>query len=94
MDTLSKLCAWYQNQCVNDWHEDHQIRIGTLDNPGWSLKIDLEGTALHKKSFEEINIERSNENWIVARKADATFEAFGDPKALDAMIKIFLDWVE
>ncbi|MBC7148140.1 MAG: immunity 53 family protein [Rhizobium sp.] len=94
MDAVSKLCAWYELQCVDDWHEDHGIKIGTLDNPGWSMKIDLEGTALCERPFQEIQIERTDRDWVFARKDGSTFEAFGGPMALDEMIKIFLAWAE
>ncbi|WP_115670590.1 immunity 53 family protein [Ciceribacter selenitireducens] len=94
MDAVSRLCAWYELQCVDDWQEDHQIKIGTLDNPGWWMKIDLEGTSLCERTFQEIQIERTDRDWVVARKDGSTFEAFGGPMALDEMIEIFLSWAE
>ena len=94
MDAVSRLCSWYERQCTNDWHEDHGIRIDTLDNPGWSLKIDLKGTPLYERNFQEIQIERSQHDWILARKNGDIFESFGGPMALDEMIKIFLTWAE
>jgi hypothetical protein len=94
MDTVSRLCVWYELQCADDWHEDHGIRIDTLDNPGWSLKIDLKGTSLYDRDFQEIRIERTDHDWITARKNGDTFESFGGPKALDEMIQVFLIWAE
>ena len=94
MDLISKLCEWYERQCVDDWHEDHGILIDTLDNPGWSLKIDLDGTPMQTKPLEEIKIERSDHDWFVARRSGQIFEAFGGPRNLSEMIGSFLKWVE
>ena len=94
MDAVSRLCSWYERQCTNDWHEDQGIRIDTLDNPGWSLKIDLKGTPLYERDFQQIQIDRSDHDWILARKNGDIFESFGGPMALDEMIKIFLTWAE
>ena len=94
MDSVSRLCAWYERQCVDDWHEDHGIKIGTLDNPGWSIFINLDGTALKDKAFQELRIERSDRDWIVARRKGEIFEAFGGPTNLSEMMETFLSWAE
>ena len=94
MDTISRLCAWYERQCVGEWHEDHGVKIDTLDNPGWSMKVDLEGTALQDKDFEEVRMERSDRDWLIARRSGLIFEAFGGPMNLNEMIESFLMWVE
>ena len=94
MDTVSRLSAWYERQCVNDWHEDHGVKIDTLDNPGWSIKIDLERTSASGKVFQEIRIERSDRDWIVARKSGEIFEGFGGPTNLGEIIETFLNWAD
>lgn len=94
MSTISRLCAWFERQCADDWHEDRGITIDTLDNPGWSLKIDLRGTALELKIFENVKNEKSSCDWYVARRNGDFFESFGGPKNLDEMIESFLSWAE
>jgi hypothetical protein len=94
MDTISRLCAWFARQCVNEWHEDRGVKIDTLDNPGWSIKIDLVGTSLQEKAFEEFRVERSDRDWVVARRNAELFEAFGGPMNLNEMIESFLMWAE
>ncbi|MBB2749928.1 UNVERIFIED_ORG: hypothetical protein GGI57_000601 [Rhizobium aethiopicum] len=51
MDSISRLCAWFERQCVGEWHEDHGIKIDTIDNPGWSMKADLAGRGFRRRSF-------------------------------------------
>jgi phosphopantothenoylcysteine synthetase/decarboxylase len=94
MSNILKLCRWYESHWIEDIHEDVGIKIDTLDNPGWSLMIDLDGSELHKRAFNEIKIERSEHDWIVARREGDVFEAFGGPMNLDEMIGIFLVWAE
>ena len=85
MDAITKLCVWYESQWVRDLHEDFGIRIDTLDNPGWSLKINLVGTGLEDKGLQETKVERSEQDWFVIRRNAQRFEAFGGPKNLDEM---------
>jgi hypothetical protein len=30
---------WYVSQCDGDWEHECGIKITTLDNPGWDIKI-------------------------------------------------------
>ena len=54
MEILSRLQMWYVVQCNGDWEHSSGITITSLDNPGWLVKIDLEGTALDNKEFRTI----------------------------------------
>lgn len=94
MSNISRLTKWYEAQCLNEWHEEFGIRIETLDNPGWSLKIDLQKTGLSQRDFDESKIERTERDWVVVRKSGGMFEAFGGPANLDEMIGMFLAWAE
>jgi hypothetical protein len=46
MTALDDLHHWYLAQCDGDWEHSNGISIETLDNPGWSVKIDLSDTRL------------------------------------------------
>lgn len=91
-DAISWLCDWYHRQCVDEWQEEYGVYINTLDNPGWSIKIDLVRTALQDKPFQEVKFERSEHDWITARMNAKHFEAFGGPNNLHELIEIFLRW--
>jgi Immunity protein 53 len=45
------LQKWYQSQCNGDWEHSYGITIQTLDNPGWSLFVNLDGTMMEERSF-------------------------------------------
>ncbi|MDR0779582.1 MAG: immunity 53 family protein [Pseudomonadales bacterium] len=94
MDNITKLCAWFSRQCVDGWHEDCGVKIDTLDNPGWSIKIDLKNTNMEHEKFQEVKIDRSDSDWIFARRNGDVFEAFGGVMNLGEMIEKFLIWAE
>jgi len=59
MSTVQELQTWYQAQCNGKWEHTCGVKIETLDNPGWSLTIDLAETNLSGRSFTKID--RSSE---------------------------------
>lgn len=63
---LMWLQGWYTAHCDGDWEHDEGIRIGTLDNPGWSLRIRLTDTAWETKPFERVKVERDEHDWVNA----------------------------
>ncbi|MFD6825188.1 immunity 53 family protein [Streptomyces sp. NPDC060085] len=70
---LSWLQGWYAEQCDGDWEHEWGIKIDTLDNPGWTITIDLEGTSLEEREYPERTIERGLHDWIFARVVDRQF---------------------
>ncbi len=56
MNDFLWLQYWYQIHCNGDWEHSSRIHIGTIDNPGWSLTINLEDTELESKEFQQIDI--------------------------------------
>ncbi|MDB5213991.1 MAG: hypothetical protein JWO86_1918 [Myxococcaceae bacterium] len=88
------LQAWYRSHCDGDWEHDRRIRIGTLDNPGWSLYVNLEGTSKAESVVPRRLIERSENDWVSVVVKDGHFEAHGGPENLSEMIRLFAELVE
>src|SRR5690606_14230774 len=55
---LTWLQGWYTSMCDGDWEHVNGVSIDTLDNPGWSLRIQITGTSLDIKPFDRVKIER------------------------------------
>jgi hypothetical protein len=91
---LSDLQQWYSAQCDGDWEHGSGINIDTLDNPGWSLKVNLEGTLLEAKLFSEINIKNDRHSWMHCSVKDKQFLGAGDPSRLEEMLTIFITWAK
>ncbi len=95
---LSQLQEWYLSQCDGDWEHGYGVSITTLDNPGWSLFVNLEDTELEDVPFAERREGFDDElaedklEWLICRKQDAKFSGDGGPRQLERIISIFLDW--
>lgn len=94
MNNIEQLQAWYGNHCDGDWEHQYGISIENLDNPGWSFKVELNKTNLEHKVFSNLKFDRSETDWVVARKCDGVFECYGGVNNLNEMIGIFLEWTE
>jgi len=91
-DELARLQGWYRAQCDGDWEHQFGIQIGTLDNPGWLVDIDLEDTALEGKSFAEVSIDRSDDDWMRCKVDGLVFKGRGGADNLHEIFRVFLDW--
>lgn len=94
MTPTQNLSEWYLNHCDNDWEHSYGIEIETLDNPGWSLTVDLRGTPLETRRFEGVSIERSDSDWLNCRLKDGQFQGRGGVGNLDEIITVFLVWAK
>lgn len=86
--------SWYAAQCNEDWEHSFGVKIDTLDNPGWSVEIDLEDTGLCNKPFKEVDIQRNGEDWIYCVVRDDKFKGAGGVLSLEELLLTFLDWAQ
>lgn len=98
MSSINELEKWYLSQCNEDWEHTYGIEVGTLDNPGWFLKVDLAETDIETKEYTEFSYgiaddaETSGNNWLITKLEDGKFIGYGGPQKLEELIKIFLTW--
>ena len=53
LDELKWLENWMRSMCNGSWEHCYGVKIGTLDNPGWWVEIDIIDTPLEEKKFEK-----------------------------------------
>ena len=94
MKTLARLQRWYQSRCNGDWEHNFGINIGTLDNPGWRVEINLAETTLECVDFVEISVLAPVEAWIRCWVEGPYFHGAGGPGMLETILEHFLDWAE
>lgn len=96
MDTLERLQSWYARQCNGEWEHAYGVTIGTLDNPGWSLKVDLTGTYLESRAFEPAvrGVDEGSADWIHCKVEARQFVGFGGAANLGEIMEVFLRWAE
>jgi hypothetical protein len=92
MTELAELQAWYLRQCDGDWEHQAGVKIDTLDNPGWCIKIDLAGTLLSTRPFSPIDIRTDEQHWLVCRREDDRWCGYCGPEMLGPALRTFLDW--
>lgn len=93
-NSLEKLQLWYSAQCNGEWEHQFGLKLATLDNPGWKVVVDLGGTQLEERRFEQIEISRSDQDWITCRVEGLQFRGFGGSTNLDEIVETFLNWAD
>lgn len=94
MNEIKWLKRWYKSQCDGDWEHCYGVEISTLDNPGWSVKIDVRETEAEGRPFERIFIDKGDDDWYVCQVQDEVFQGSGDPDKLETLISVFRKWYE
>ena len=92
MSVLEELQNWYKSQCGENWEDVYGVEIKTLDNPGWSITIDLSGTDLATRPFAEITDLDDDQDWMRCWVQREKFEGVGDPQKLEKILSVFLGW--
>ena len=70
------LLDWYEVACKNGLDPKNRIELYTLDNPGWDLSVNLEGTGLDIHEYFLIeNIDRTDDDWCHCFVRDNVFYA-------------------
>lgn len=91
---IERLMKWYQSHCDGDWEHDQRVRIGTLDNPGWTLDVNVAGTEASGRTIALTRIERDERNWVHYEVARDAFIGQGGASNLAELLELFLGFVE
>jgi hypothetical protein len=97
---LVRLQAWYARQCDGEWEHNHGVTVQSCDNPGWLVKVDLNGTSLAEQPFirvaENVDAEgwQRSEQWLDCHIAEDVWSGAGDENKLERIVEIFLSWAE
>jgi hypothetical protein len=88
----SWLQAWYAAQSNGDWEHQYGIEIGTLDNPGWRVQIDVIDTPLAGRDLPKLETYRSEHDWAVVWADGAAFHGACGPMNLGEVLYQFRRW--
>jgi hypothetical protein len=98
MNAIDAIQDWFQRQCNGEWEHQNGVKIETLDNPGWLVKVDLVGTPLANKEFMPIQNGTESDGWPMSDRwihcsiRDSVWQGAGDETKLEAILRAFLDW--
>lgn len=93
MDLLQWLQNWYKGNCDGDWEHQYEIKIFSLDNPGWGVEISIADTELEEKVFEKIGYDKGDD-WLFCKVENNVFSGVGDENKLVTILQIFRDFAE
>src|SRR5688572_21068277 len=89
---IEELQQWYESQCDGDWEHDFGMRIGTLDNPGWSVEINVVDTPLDGRDFAPVVDLAPEREWMKCHVSEGRFHGVGGAPMLGRILRVFLDW--
>jgi hypothetical protein len=91
-NSLLWLEEFYTELCDGDWEHNWRVRISTIDNPGWSVKINVLETILENEIFSEITEKQDENHWVICKVRDNVFDGVGGPNNLETILDIFQNW--
>jgi len=93
-ESLKWLQQWYWRHRNGDWERSYGVTIDSMDNPGWSLTINLQDTALQHRAFEAQSVQRGKYDWLECSVADGSFRGYCSPNNLGELIDVFASWAD
>lgn len=85
---------WYLKRTDGELAPTWDIQIDTLDEPGWSVSVPIDGTELAGKQLPEVAIERTQSDWIHAWTDGHAVHIDCGPLNLTEAIKTFMAWAQ
>ncbi|MFD6444967.1 immunity 53 family protein [Promicromonospora sp. NPDC060204] len=89
MSHLKALQDWYALMSDGDWEHEFGVSVDTIDNPGWTVSIDLERTPLEGRGCD-VEMEYADGEWLHIVCDGKRFKAACGPRSLDRAIATFL----
>ena len=94
MSIINWLEKWYESNCNGDWEHTFGVAISTLDNPGWHVQLNVIETTYEDVIFDDVIIERTDNDWVHCKKIEGNVECAGGPKNLGEMLEIIKKWMD
>lgn len=88
MNELKWLEKWHLENANNDGYA-LGIKIETLDNPGWIVKIDLTDTKYAGIHIDRVAYDNSEDDWMDCNIEDNVFIGVGGCMKLGEIIRFF-----
>lgn len=94
MEVIDRIQDWYKLNCDGDWEHDYGYSIGTLDNPGWTIRIDLTETALENLEFsQQYQNPVKEHDWYFIKTKERVLDFACGPENLKQVFLIFFDTI-
>ena len=94
MYILEWLQQWFYDNHDEELNYISDIKIEALDNPGWTVEIDLIGTKYENMFNLKMEEDKGDDDWIVCSINRSGFKGAGDSYKLSEIIEVFRRWIE
>lgn len=94
LNILEWIQEWMFQNCDGVWEHAQNFTIKPIDNPGWSVTVNLVGTNLENKLFPIVDIENSEIDWLYCTIKNKQFQGDGGVENLIEILEIFRNWAE
>jgi immunity protein 53 of polymorphic toxin system len=94
VSVISRIQNFFLGLCDGEWEHGEGLKIETLDNPGWQVIFDLDGTELGPVTLPRVCTERGDGDWVDYWKNDHIFHGTCGPQNLEELLSHFLEWAE
>ncbi|WP_433366812.1 Imm53 family immunity protein [Actinoplanes sp. CA-142083] len=88
------LASWYVAHCDGEWEHEFGVRIETVDNPGWNLRVDIIGTEMEGRIATRGRREFEGGGWLIVESDGRSFEASCDAMSLRLAVQEFKKFVD
>lgn len=90
---FARLEEWYASMCNDSWEHQYGVRITNIDNPGWSLEVDIADSYLSSYEFSPVERQgREDDDWLFCSVKEQVFVGCCGPRNMRELVCIFLDW--
>ena len=87
-ELVDRIQDWYKLNCNGDWEHSYGYSIATIDNPGWTIRIDLSETPLENLEFnEEYQNKEKEHDWFFIKNKEKVLNFFPALVALASFIE-------
>lgn len=90
-DELARLQDWYASNCDGDWEHSSGIKVESLDNPGWLIRLDILGTWAEGRVLDRVIVETSEDDWLHYWSDGVSMHAASSPQRLRDALRAVLD---
>jgi hypothetical protein len=93
-----KMLNWLQNWIFKNYNENYiknsMFFLRNIGNPGWAITLQLEDSIYENKKFNEIEIERTDNNWCYYSVKKKELYLAGGPLNLNEILSYFKNFIE
>lgn len=93
-ELVDRIQDWYKLNCNGDWEHSYGYSIATIDNPGWTIRIDLSETPLENLEFnEEYQNKEKEHDWFFIKNKEKVLNITCGPNNLKQVFNVFFDTI-